>query len=84
MIKKYLEQGLTYDEIMAKVQAEYDAYKQEQLAAEELNAEIKTLTDSMGQLGGGDMMKVTYDADNDGVRLERNSENGKRSDTLSS
>ena len=37
MIKKYLEQGLTYDEIMAKVQAEYDAYKQEQLAAEELN-----------------------------------------------
>ena len=37
MIKKYLEQGLTYDEIMAKVQAEYEAYKQEQLAAEELN-----------------------------------------------
>lgn len=37
MIKKYLEQGLTYDEIMARVQAECDAYKQEQLAAEELN-----------------------------------------------
>lgn len=37
MIKKYLEQGLTYEEIMAKVQAEYDAYKQEQTAAEELN-----------------------------------------------
>ena len=37
MIKEYLQQGLTYDEIMAKVQAEYDAYKQEQLAAEELN-----------------------------------------------
>lgn len=37
MIKEYLAQGLTYDEIMAKVQAEYEAYKQEQLAAEELN-----------------------------------------------
>ena len=37
MIKEYLAQGLTYDEIMAKVQAEYDAYKQEQIAAEELN-----------------------------------------------
>ena len=37
MIKKYLEQGLTYEEIMAKVQAEFEAYKQEQAAAEELN-----------------------------------------------
>mgnify|MGYP003412166717 CR=1 FL=1 len=37
MIKEYLAQGLTYDEIMAKVQAEYEAYKQEQAAAEELN-----------------------------------------------
>ena len=37
MIKEYLAQGLTYDEIMAKVQAEYEAYKQEQLAAEELS-----------------------------------------------
>ena len=37
MIKEYLAQGLTYDEIMAKVQAEYEAYRQEQLAAEELN-----------------------------------------------
>lgn len=37
MIKEYLAQGLTYDEIMAKVQAEYEAYRQEQVAAEELN-----------------------------------------------
>lgn len=37
MIKEYLAQGLTYDEIMAKVQAEFEAYKQEQAAAEELN-----------------------------------------------
>ena len=36
MIKEYLAQGLTYDEIMAKVQAEYEAYRQEQVAAEEL------------------------------------------------
>ena len=37
MIKEYLAQGLTYDEIMAKVQTEYEAYRQEQLAAEELS-----------------------------------------------
>ena len=37
MIKEYLAKGLTYDEIMAKVQAEYEAYRQEQAAAEELN-----------------------------------------------
>lgn len=37
MIKEYLAQGLTYDEIMAKVNAEYEAYKQEQTAAENLD-----------------------------------------------
>ena len=37
MIKEYLAQGLTYDEIMAKVQAEYEAYRQEQVAAENLD-----------------------------------------------
>ena len=37
MIKEYLAQGLTYDEIMAKVQAEIEAYRQEQAVAEELN-----------------------------------------------
>ena len=32
-----------------------------------LKAEIEALTDSMGELGYGDMMKATYDANNDGV-----------------
>lgn len=31
-----------------------------------LNEKIKDLADSMGELGYGDMMKATYDADNDG------------------
>ena len=30
-------------------------------------ADLKELTDSMGALGYGDMMKATYDADNDGI-----------------
>ena len=38
MIKKFLEQGLTYDEIIERVQAEYDAYRQEQASTEKLNA----------------------------------------------
>ena len=37
MIKEYLAQGLTYDEIMAKVQAEYEACKREQAAIERLD-----------------------------------------------
>lgn len=32
-----------------------------------LDGKIKALSDSMGELGYGDMMKATYDADNDGV-----------------
>lgn len=32
-----------------------------------LDEKIKALSDSMGNLGGGDMMKTTYDADNDGI-----------------
>lgn len=32
-----------------------------------LDEKIKALSDSMGELGYGDMMKATYDTDNDGV-----------------
>lgn len=32
-----------------------------------LDEKIKALSDSMGDMGYGDMMKATYDADNDGV-----------------
>ena len=32
-----------------------------------LDGKIKALSDSMGELGYGDMMKATYDSDNDGV-----------------
>lgn len=32
-----------------------------------LNDRIKSVTDDLGSLGYGDMMKATYDADNDGV-----------------
>lgn len=36
MIREYIDQGLTYDEIIAKVQEEFNEYKKEQKAEEEL------------------------------------------------
>ena len=36
MIREYINQGLTYDEIIAKVQEEFNEYKKEQAATEAL------------------------------------------------
>ena len=47
MIREYINQGLTYDEIIAKVQEEFNEYKKEQAATEELTKAREAAVEAM-------------------------------------